>query len=471
MQIMGLGIDYRTGELLMKPMDSQDFAVKIWESLNKNIQDITQRTYIGSQALLFRGEVERRPTDLGNPREAGWTYIVNEKDPQKEEISRILQPLAKHRGMKDPESPMIFSGETEEEWFDWLQENYYSIEHMERPYYVAIVGGPESFPFRLQSFLDMVTAVGRLDFDSLDGLKAYVEKVLRLEKASEPVVDRRALIFAPDGGTQDPTYFSHHYMAEPLAKHICDKCQFQTTTIAGEAATKKELESAFLNGRPALVYTASHGLKAKASESLEIQKQVNGTICCQHSAGEPLEYWGFSGDDVPFDRPFLEGAAFFQFACFGYGTPAESDYSHWFGEPELNCEQDFVAALPKKLLSHPSGPIAFVGHLDAAWLHGFDDPDNPYPAGYWHPRMSPFISAVNKLLDTQPVGLAMDEMNARYGIGNAQLSNFLDRVKRKKASFEASWKWLVDTFITRSDAQNYMILGDPAVRLRIPSGN
>jgi hypothetical protein len=84
--------------------------------------------------------------------------------------------------------------------------------------------------------------------------------------------------------------------------------------------------------------------------------------------------------------------------------------------------------------------------------------------------MSPFISAVNKLLDTQPVGLAMDEMNARYGIGNAQISNFLDRVKRKKASFESSWKWLVDTFITRSDAQNYMILGDPAVRLRIPSG-
>jgi len=55
----------------MKPMDSQDFAEKIWESLNRNIQDFAQMTNIGSQALTFRGEIERRPIDQGNPREAG----------------------------------------------------------------------------------------------------------------------------------------------------------------------------------------------------------------------------------------------------------------------------------------------------------------------------------------------------------------------------------------------------------------
>jgi hypothetical protein len=30
------------------------------------------------------------------------------------------------------------------------------------------------------------------------------------------------------------------------------------------------------------------------------------------------------------------------------------------------------------------------------------------------------------------------------------------------------YRKLVSTIITRDDAQNYMILGDPAVRLRIP---
>lgn len=486
MQIMGTGIDYRTDELLVKPIDSKAFAEKIWESLNKNSQNFGTLTDLGREALTFRtgrealtfrtgrmaltfeGEIECKPLDLSNPKEAGWTYIVNENDPQKEEISKILQPLAEHRGMKDPESPLIFSGEAEEEWIDWLQENYYSIEHKERPYYVAIVGGPENLPFRLQSLLDMVTAVGRLDFDSLYDLKTYVEKVIRLEKAQEPVVNREALIFATDGGTGDPTYFSHHYMAEPLAQYICDECKFKTTTIAGKKATKTELTTALLKDKPALVYTASHGLGA-TSEPLDFQKKVNGAICCQHRKGEPLEKWGFTGDDVPLDRPFLEGSAFFQFACFGYGTPAESDYSHWFGNPELNCEQDFVAALPKKLLSHPRGPISFVGHLDTAWLHGFDDPDNPYPAGSSHLRMSPFIYTVDKLLDTQPVGLAMADMNERYSICNAELSNFYDQVQRKKKSVESSWKWLVETFIFRSDAQNYMIFGDPAVRIRIPS--
>ncbi|MGZ9190290.1 MAG: hypothetical protein ACXW39_09570, partial [Nitrospira sp.] len=29
---------------------------------------------------------------------------------------------------------------------------------------------------------------------------------------------------------------------------------------------------------------------------------------------------------IPANEPFLEGAVFFQFACYGYGTPAQSDY-------------------------------------------------------------------------------------------------------------------------------------------------
>jgi len=469
MQIMGLGIDYQTGELLVKPMDSTAFARKILESLNKNSKDFTQLANVGSQTLTFRGEVERRPVDQGNPREAGWTYIVNENDPDREEISKILRPLAEYRGMKDPESPMVFNGEAEEEWFDWLQDNYYSVEHMERPYYIAIVGGPDKIPFKFQSLLDMATAVGRLDFNSLDDLKAYVEKVIRLEEMPEPVVDRKALVFAPDYGSQDPTHFSRLYMAEPLAEYICDNCQLQTSTMSGDMATKSKLTSALLSEKPALVYTASHGMGA-IGQPLDIQKRFNGAICCQRKEGDPLGKWLFTADDVPLDRPYLEGSVFFQFACFGYGTPAESDYSHWLDKPELNCEQDFVAALPKKLLSHPRGPIAYVGHLDTAFLHGFDDPNNPYPAGRWHSRMSPFIKAVNGLLfDTQPIGLTMNEMNARYGIGNAQLSNFLDQVQRGKKTFEAYINWLVDTFITRSDAQNYMIFGDPAVRLRIPS--
>ena len=96
---------------------------------------------------------------------------------------------------------------------------------------------------------------------------------------------------------------------------------------------------------------------------------------------------------------------------------------HWLGDPELNSPSDFVAALPMKLLAHPRGPIAYVGHLDLAWLHGFNDPDDPHILDRWHPRIAPFVKAVDTLLQVRPVGLAMDDMNKKYDLSNAQLTN------------------------------------------------
>jgi hypothetical protein len=174
-------------------------------------------------------------------------------------------------------------------------------------------------------------------------------------------------------------------------------------------------------------------------------------------------------DDVPIDEPFLEGSVFFQFACFGYGTPSQSDFMHWLGSPELNSEEDFVAAMPKRLLAHPRGPVAYIGHLDTAWLHGFDDPNDPSILEKWHPRIAPFVFAVNTLLkETNPIGMAMVEMNKRYDITNAILTSTLDRLARGKIRINSDYfSRIADTFITRSDAQNYMVFGDPAVRLRI----
>jgi hypothetical protein len=177
----------------------------------------------------------------------------------------------------------------------------------------------------------------------------------------------------------------------------------------------------------------------------------------------------FGATEVPLDRPFLEGSVFFQFACFGYGTPAESDYMHWLGLPNLNSERDFVAALPKQLLAHPRGPIGFVGHVDTAWLHAFDDPNNPFTIERAHPRLEPFASALDSLLTVHPLGLALERMNKRYAVGNALLSSLLDQMQRGLVVNEDLQARIADIFIFRSDAQNYLVFGDPAARPRIPS--
>jgi hypothetical protein len=471
MKISGMGINYSTGKLLIEPIEEQLFAEKIRESMQKNYESIRGIARSSMTATTFRGEVEReRTVDLGDPRLAGWTFLVNDNDPQRDEFIEILKPLAEHRGMENPGAPLIFRNEPPDEWFNWLQDNYFSLEleGKEIPHYILVVGNPDMVPFHFQSILDSAASVGRLDFDSTDDLKTYVEKIIRLEKVPSPVVTKEAIIFATNHGMRDPTYYSHHYMAEPIAEHIKNKYGLSIRSIMGEDATKANLLKSLSENTPALVYTCSHGLGAQ-EESFEIQKRFNGAICCEQTGTQSVLEWLLAADDIPFQEPFLEGAVFFQFACFGYGTNRESDYMHWLGNTELNTKEDFVAALPKRLLAHPRGPIAFIGHLDTAFLHAFDDPDNPLIMERWHPRISPFVGAVDTLLEVQPCGIAMADINKRYDVTNAQLTNAFDRLQRGTIQFTPEFQArLVNTFILRSDAQNYMVFADPAARIRIP---
>ena len=129
-----------------------------------------------------------------------------------------------------------------------------------------------------------------------------------------------------------------------------------------------------------------------------------------------------------------------------------------------------MAALPKRLLSHPRGPIAYIGHLDTAFLHGFADAEEPYILERWHNRIAPFVEAIDYLLGVQTSGLSMRGMGNRYSLCNALISNTYDRQQRGKLQWNVSLEArFLDNWITRSDAQNYMVFGDPAAKLRIPT--
>jgi hypothetical protein len=470
MSIVGMGLDFE-GKPLFQPIDENAFEQSLINALALNADRLERSTKATATGFAFLGQVQRRGIDLGDPLEAGWSFLVNKNDAQLSDIKAILEPLARHRGMSDPQSPLVFNNEPAEDWFEWLHDSYYALdlEGKKTPDYILIVGGPESVPFHFQSLLDTMASVGRVAFDNLDDLKRYVDKLLRLESAKEPTVSREALFFAPDGGPNDPTHFSRQYMAEPLADHVKAKLKFTVQSVTGDEATKPNLLAALRGHKPALVYTASHGLGA-IGQSLDVQKRYNGAICCQHSGSLTLDAL-FAGDDVPCNGPFLEGAVFFQFACFGYGTPAESDYSHWTdGVPKKYASIDFVASLPKQLLAHPRGPIAYVGHLDTAFLHAFADPKAPATLERWNNRIAPFVKAVNQLLAVQPSGFAMRDMGQRFSDCNTLLTYTYDRDRRGKQNWtpEARARFL-DTWITRSDAQNYMVFGDPAAHLQIPS--
>jgi hypothetical protein len=471
MKILGTGIDYRTGGMLIPPIDEAAFGERIEQGLGRNNAELRARTAAAVTRSTFRREIELAPViDLRDPRAAGWTFLVNGDDPNVKDVTDLLRPLAEHRGMADPRKPLVFH--SDDDWEQWLIDNYTSVDVESLPHYVLLVGGPDLIPFHFQALLDIAASVGRLDLP-LPDLRAYVDKLIRLETAGDPAARKEVVVFAPDAGRRsdgsyDPTYFSRKYMAQPLGAYVQGKLGFPTIKILGDEATKAHLLQAMTGSRAALVYTASHGLGAP-SEDLEVQKRVNGAICCQRTPDvRTTKDWLFTADDVPADESFLEGAVFFQFACFGYGTPAESDFMHWLGGKPLNAKEDFVAALPKRLLAHPRGPVAFIGHVDTAWLHGFDDPELPFPTGLWDRRIAPFVQALNRLLAVEPVGRAMATMNDRYSTTNAILTGAYDRLRRGRVQQTPEfWSKLAETFVVRSDAQNYLVFGDPAARLRI----
>jgi hypothetical protein len=470
MRIMGLGIDYDTGEPLMPSVDEERFAELVQQALGRNVAALHRLRQATDQGESFRSELERRPIDLGDPKQVGWTFLIRSDDPRRDAFVDALRPLALHRGMEDPDAPLVFHGGGPDEWFDWFLDSLSPLRAEKVPHYVLIVGGPDQVPFRFQSLLDSAAAAGRVDFETIDELKTYVGKVIRLEAAESPATGREVVFFAPDGGVGNATYFSRHYMAEPLEEEVRRTLKLPTHALMGRDATKARLLDTLRASRPALVYTAGHGMVAP-HQVLEVQKKIHGAICCQRVGSSATADWLFSADDVPpAVEPFLEGAVFFQFACFGYGTPAESDYSHWrLGEIKLNAEVDFTAALPRRLLGHPRGPLAYIGHVDAAWLHAFDDPHNPYLLDRWHPRIAPFLQVVRMLLECQPAALSLADMHKRYNITNAILTDVYDRDRRGQIQWTKDLKArLSSTFITRNDAQNYMVFGDPAAALRIP---
>jgi hypothetical protein len=457
-RIMALGLDPATGLPLVPAVAEESFARALLRAMPDRGGELTTLAMARSAGMRFRGLVERKPMlDLGDPLAAGWTYLVAAGDPRYAEIARILRPLAIKRGMANPGRPLLFGGQDADEWLDWMTDNFWSPSR-EPAQYILIVGGPDRVPFHFQAVLSSVASVGRLDFDSLAELQAYVEKILRLESESRPAVRRAALMFATDRGRPDATYYSRRFMAEPIVSHLAD-AGVPATALTGEQATAPALLTALTRQRPAVVYAAAHGAGRPRASAAE-QRRLNGALVCD--GGELV-----SAADIP-DAPVAEGSVVLQFGCFSGGTPARSDYAHWLGGDRINAAEDFVAALPKRLLAHPRGPIAFIGHVDLAWLHAFDDPDAPDLNQAWHPRLAPFVSAVDSLLAPLPVGLALRAMNKRYDVGNAQLATAFDRQKRGTLpDSPAAFGKLVRAFITRSDAQNYLVLGDPAVYPRM----
>jgi len=486
MKVSPLGKKHSTGQLIFEPIDRVEFAKEIDDNYGKTIDKGKGISDTISTFAVTRGLIEHKAgLDIGNPREAGWTFLISEDEPLFEEIKQAIRPLADYRGMTNPDRPIIFRSGASDDWKTWVEENLVSdpITDKPPPHYLLIVGSPELVPFEFQSMLSIRCCTGRLDIDNkIENLQTYVKKVIDIEKGN-PIVTDNTVIFATDEGVNrtgcsDPTYYSHNYMAKPISrKLIQNQLKFKTNELMAEKATKQNLLDFAKKSNPCLVFTASHGTSPEG-EKADVREKYTGAIVCDGFRDSKDEQTSLiTVDDIPQDSSFVEGGIFFQFGCFSYGAPSISDVMElvktggWGGLQY--APKSYVSPIPKKLLFNPHGPLAFIGHLDVTLLNSFTDPKNPSPDGEYDPRIDPLFTMMRRILNGDPVGLAITGLPQetsfanRRSLADEQFRRLYNYHQLKKISDDDYFPKLADTYLDSADAKNYLIFGDPAVSMKI----
>jgi hypothetical protein len=301
------------------------------------------------------------------------------------------------------------------------------------PYYLLIVGPPQSISFEFQYQLDVQYAVGRIDFDTVAEYAPYAEQVVAAD--DRPKRTLPVHLFGTRNPGDTPTALSSSRLVEPLAEELVDLVpDIEAGTDIGVGATKSRLGQLLVEGPP-ILFTATHGLGRRNSDDREIR----GALVCQDWPGplarspgiDPQHY--LAATDLAADRP-LAPRVVFSFACYSAGMT-------------------YVGRLPQRLLM--GGVLAFVGHIDRAWGYSF----------LWQgadPQITAIASTILSIHKGHRVGSAMEAMNSRWAAIAADLTIRLEKLRNDDKAVDdhlLAWLWTAS-----NDARNYVVIGDPAVR-------
>ena len=243
------------------------------------------------------------------------------------------------------------------------------VEPRQIPYYLMLAGSPEKISFTFQQELATDHAVGRLDLSELDAA-AYAGSVVRAE-SGQVTVPKRITVFAPKNPGDRATRMSAEMLAAPLAVALrATNPLWQVEEIGGAKAALSACIAP--QSRPAILFTASHGLGYPDSDPRQQSRQ--GALVCQEwrpLSGLPVtDEQIFTSDDIGDIR--LDGMLGFHFACFSAGTPETDDFAGSSttasASPRL-APVPFSARLPQRMLAQ--GALAVIGHVDRAWACSF----------------------------------------------------------------------------------------------------
>jgi hypothetical protein len=95
--------------------------------------------------------------------------------------------------------------------------------------------------------------------------------------------------------------------------------------------------------------------------------------------------------------------------------------------------------------------------VDRAWAYSFQ-------AGRSAPQIQDMRDVMVRVMKGERIGQCTDQFNLRWAVLSAEL----DELQRQNALFpgQVSDASLANRWVARDDARNYLILGDPACRIR-----
>jgi hypothetical protein len=452
------GLDAATGSPLIDPVSNEALTQRILEIYVSEQRREDQEAYRWERFAPFD------EYDLADPSQAGWGLLVHADEA--EAMQDLLAALVEHRNGR----VLLYRDEPVRVWKEMHSADAINPQHF--PYYVLIAGSPSKIPYELQFSLAVLQAVGRIDFDNRDDYARYARHVVDSETGHAPSPGKRVIFFAPRHPGDYATGQSSQRLVGPILNELPQSVDsdLDFNALIGDEATKANLLAALAAdeaGRtPALLFSAGHGVGVQATDPN--QPALQGSIVCQdfQSPLTPQQRQGtISGYDVA-EGFCLPGGIHFLFACYGAGTRAHSDFARYVPTEtrrqrlrNTQGNEDFVAYLPKALLANPQGStLAVVGHVDPAWVHSFISPVTQERRNY------PFGFTLARLLRGAPVGYATMTFSQKYAELSVDLLSLIEDEEESgqlpdPSDFSEMW-------VCRNDAQNYAIIGDPAVRLR-----
>lgn len=409
-------------------------------------------------------------------KKSGWGFVTAPDMKNRDAILEALEPLISLRKKQVEESvcfrQLSFIDGEDDLPVDWLANNEAApgtvdCKNNNMPYYLLLIGSPQDIPLDFQFTLDVEYAVGRIYFETVEEYAEYAKQVV--ERETQNVTHRReAMLFGVKNDLDLATNQSIKYLIDPLHKTLTEKhtngdTPWKINIEKGQATKARFSEILHQETPPSLLLSASHGMGFNLGDPR--QKNDQGALLCSDWPGAawgenkpiPKDFY-FAADDIA-SGTNLQGMMVFPFACYGGATPMYDSFQYeaTHDTQKQIAPKDFISALPQRLLT--AGASAVIAHYDRAWSSSFI-------GKFKVDNTATFKGIIDELFAGIPVGHAMRHINDYYSHMESNMTLIQTKMKRKP-DYKISSIKLGNTYISRTDARNYILFGDPATRLNI----